>query len=289
MVIVQGIQVATGLQTLDNSIGVLRGLGLTAKVASESLTLSQSVEDSLLDAVGVVVKTHVLQHHDTAEKQSSGVGKTLASDIGGGTVNSLEDGALVTNVTGGGQTKTTDETGTHVGQNVTVKVGHDKDLVVVGGGVSDDLKARVVQQLSVELDLGEVLGDVAGSVEEETVGHLHDSSLVHDANLLLLDGLGVLEGESQNTLGGLACDELDALHDTIHNNVLNTGVFTLSVLTDQNGVDAIVGGLVASDGAARTDVGEEVEGTTESQVQGNVTLANGGLRSKKQAISCGHS
>lgn len=273
------------------------GLGGTTKVTSEelkkedcqyqatqgrdlrctNLALSQGVEGSLLDASSVVVETHVLQHHDGAQKQSSGVGKTLASDIGSGTMDGLEDGALVTNVTGGGETKTTDETGTHVGQNVTVQVGHDKDLVVVGGGVSDDLQARVVQQLSVELDVREVLGDVTGSVEEKTVGHLHDGGLVHNADLLLVDGLGVLEGETQDTLGGLLGDELNALDNTINNNVLNTGVFTLSVLTDQDSVDTIVGGLETGDGAAGTDVGEQVKGTTESQVQGDVTLTNGGL------------
>lgn len=105
------------------------------------LSLGESVEGSLLDAVSVVVETHVLQHHDTAEKHSSGVGETLASNIGGGAVDGLEDRALVTNVTGGGETETTDQTGAHVGQNVTVQVGHDEDLVVVRGGVGDDTQA----------------------------------------------------------------------------------------------------------------------------------------------------
>lgn len=105
------------------------------------LALGESVEDSLLDAVSVVVETHVLQHHDTAEKHSSGVGEALAGNIGGGAVDGLEDGALVTNVTGGGETETTDQTGAHIGQNVTVQVRHNEDLVVVGGRVGDDAKA----------------------------------------------------------------------------------------------------------------------------------------------------
>lgn len=219
----------------------------------------------------------MLQHHDGAQKQSSGVGKGLTGNIGGGTVDSLEDGALVTNVTGGGETETTDQTGAHVGQNVTVQVGHDKDLVVVGGRVGDDLEARVVQQLSVELDVGELLGDLAGGVQEETVGHLHDGGLVDDTDLLLVDGLRVLEGEAEDTLGSLLGDELDALDDAVNNDVLNAGVFTLGVLTDENGVDVVVGGLVASNGLAGTQVGEEVESTTKSQVEGDVTLTNGSL------------
>jgi hypothetical protein len=241
------------------------------------LALSESIESSLLDASGVLVETHVLQHHDGAQKQSSGVGKTLAGDIGGGTVDGLEDGALITNVTGGGETETTDQSGAHVGENVTVQVGHNENLVVVGGRVGDDLEARVVQQLGVELDVGELLGDLAGGVEEKTVGHLHDSGLVDNADLLLVDGLRVLEGETENTLGSLAGDELDALDDTVNNDVLNAGVFTLGVLTDEDSVDVVVGGLVASDGLAGTQVGEKVESTTEGQVQGDVTLANGSL------------
>jgi hypothetical protein len=254
------------------------GLGLATKVTGKGLALSQGVENGLLDATSVVVKTHVLQHHDGGQKQSGGVSETLAGNVGGGTVDGLEDGALITDVTGGGETETTDQTGAHVGENVTVQVGHDKDLVVVGSGVGHDLQARVVQQLSVELDLGEVLGDVTGSVEEQTIRHLHDGGLVHNADLLLVDGLGVLEGETQNALGGLLGNELDALNNTVNDNVLNTGVFTLGVLTNQDSVDTIVRGLVPGNGAAGTDVGEQVEGTAQSQVEGDVTLTDGGLK-----------
>ena len=217
------------------------------------------------------------QHHHGAEKKGGGVGKALASDIWGRTVNGLKDGALVTDVAGGGETKTTDETGAHVGENVTVKVGHDQDLVVVREGVGGHLEAGVVEKLGIELDIGELLGDTLGNAEEETVGHLHNGGLVDNANLLAANGLGVLESVTQDTLAGLAGDELDALNDTINNDVLNAGVFTLGVLTDQHGVNIVIGGLVALDGAARTKVGEEVECPAKGQVQGNVALANGGL------------
>jgi hypothetical protein len=249
------------------------------------LALSKNIEDGLLDLVGLGVETHVLQHHDGGKEKSGGVGKALASNVGSGTVDGLKDGALVTNVTRGGKTKTTDQTGAHVRENVTIKVGHNQDLVVVRGGVSNDLEAGVVEKLGIELDVGELLGQVAGGVEEETIGHLHDSGLVDGADLVLASLLGVLEGEAQDTLGSLAGDELDGLNNTVDNDVLNARVFSLGVLTDENGVDTIVGGLVAMDGLARTEVGEEVEGTTESQVEGDVTLANGGLAERVLARS----
>jgi hypothetical protein len=250
-------------------------------VLAAYLALSKDLEDGLLNVAGLLGETHVSQHHDRAEKERGGVSELLASNIGGGAVDSLEDGAVVTNVAGGGKTETTDETSAHVGQNVSVQVGHDEDLVVVGDRVGDHLQAGVVEQLGVKLNVGELLGDLAGGAEEETIGHLHDGGLVHSAHLLPANVAGVLEGVSQHALRGLAGDELDALDNAINHNVLDTGVFSLRVLTDQDSVDVVVGCLVAGDGSAGTDVGEEVEGTAESKVERDVALADG---SRKRAL-----
>lgn len=239
------------------------------------LALSKDLEDGLLNVGGLLGETHVSQHHDGAEKKRGGVSELLASNVGRGSVDSLEDGAVVADVAGRSKTETADETSAHVGENVSVQVGHDEHLVVVGNRVGDHLQAGVVQQLSVELNVGELLGDLAGGAEEETVGHLHDGGLVHSADLLPANVAGVLEGVSQNALRGLAGDELDALDNAIDYNVLDTRVFSLGVLTDQDSVDVVVGGLVAGDGSAGADVGEEVEGTAESEVERDVALADG--------------
>lgn len=239
------------------------------------LALSENLEDGLLNVAGFAVKTHVSQHHDGREKESSGVGELLASNIRGGTVDSLEDGALVTNVAGRSQTKTTNETSAHVRKNISVQVGHDKNLVVVRNGIGDHLQAGVVQQLSVELDVGELLGDVAGSAQEKTIRHLHDGGLVDSADLLPANVTGMLEGVAEDALRGIASDKLDALYNTVNNNMLNARVFALGVLTDQDRVDVVVGCLVAGDGSAGADVGEEVEGSSQGQVERDVALANG--------------
>lgn len=239
------------------------------------LALGQDLEDGLLNVAGLGGEAHVSQHHDGAEKKRGGVGELLAGNVGGGTVDSLEDGAVVTNVAGRSETKTTNETGAHVGENVSVQVGHDENLVVVWNRVRHHLQARVVEELSVKLNVGELLGNLAGGAEEEAVGHLHDGGLVHSAHLLPANVAGVLEGISQDALRGLAGDELDALDNAVDDNVLNARVFSLGVLADQDGVDIVVGRLVAGDGAAGTDVGEEVEGAAEGEVERDVTLANG--------------
>ena len=231
------------------------------------LALGKNLEDGTLYLRGVFVKTHVLKHHDTGEKKSGWVGKALAGDIWSGTVDGLEDTALITNVSRWCKTKTTDQTSAHVGQNVTVQVWHDKNLVVVWKRVGDHLQAGVVQKLSVKLNVWVLLAQFAGGVQEETVGHLHDGCLVDSADLLATDGLGVLESESQDTLRSLLGDQLDGLDDSVNDDVLDTRVLSLGILTDEDNVDIIVWGLVSSDGLARTEVCEEVEGTTESKVE----------------------
>lgn len=262
-------------------------LGLAPKVASQSLALGKRVEGGLLNAVGVLAETHVPQHHHGAQEKGGGVGKALAGDIRSGTVDGLEDGALVTNVARGRQAETTNQASAHVGQNVTVQVGHDEDLVVIREGVGNHLQAGVVKQLSVELDAREVLGDLLAHAKEQTVAHLHDSGLVDDADLLAADLLGMLESETQDTLAGLASDELDALNNTIDDNVLNSRVLSLGVFTDQDRVDVVVRGLEARDGAAWPEVGKKVEGTAESQVQGNVALADRGLERRRASTLAG--
>lgn len=59
--------------------------------------------------------------------------------------------------------------------------------------------------------------------------------------------------------------------------MLDAGVLSLGVLTDQDSVDVVVGGLVPSNGAAGTNIGKEVEGAAEGQVEGDMALADGGL------------
>ena len=172
------------------------------------------------------------------------------------------------------ETKTADQAGREVRHDVSVEIRHDENLVSVGRRVGDHLQAGIVKELGVELDGGEVPADLLRGVEEEAVRHLHDGGLVHGAHLALAHLLGVLEGKAEHALGSGAGDELDALHHAVHDHMLDAGVFALGVLADEHGVDVVVGGLVAGDGFAGTDVGEEVEGSAEGEVEGYVTLSD---------------
>ena len=54
-------------------------------------------------------------------------------------------------------------------------------------------------------------------------------------------------------------------------------VFAFGVFADEDRVDVGVGGFVPGNGFAGADVGEEVEGPAEGEVQGDVAFADGGL------------
>lgn len=260
---------------LSKVLGGSSSLQVTGTVL---LAGGNGLQNGILDSGGVLLETHVSQHHDGGEQKGSGVSKTLAGNIGGGTVDSLKDRDLVTHVTRGGKTKTTNEAGGKVRENVTVQVGHDHDVLLVRSRVGDQSKAGGVNELRLKSDLGVLLGKVLGGAKEKTIRDLHDRSLVDGKNLGLANGAGVLESVSENTLRSLLGDKLDGLDDTRDNNVLDTGVLTLGVLTNEDGVDTVVGGLVTNNRLARTDVGEEVEGSSKGQVEGNMSLTDRGSK-----------
>jgi hypothetical protein len=70
--------------------------------------------------------------------------------------------------------------------------------------------------------------------------------------------------------------------------VLDTRVFSLGVLTDEDGVDVVVRRLETLDGNARADVGEEGEGSSEGEVERDVAFADcaGSVRFVRWRTAC---
>lgn len=89
----------------------------------------------------------------------------------------LEDRRISADVSRGRQTKTTDEAGAHVGQNVTVQVWHDHDAVRVGSGVLNNLQADTVEKILIVLNIWELFRYLAASGKEHAIRHFPGHSV----------------------------------------------------------------------------------------------------------------
>lgn len=90
---------------------------------------------------------------------------------------------------------------------------------------------------------------------------------MHRSHLFSADILGVLEGESENSLRCHSGDKLNALDDSFNDNVLNSGVFSFGILPDQDSVDVVIWSLKSCYGFARPYIGEKVEGPSERKIE----------------------
>jgi hypothetical protein len=85
---------------------------------------------------------------------------------------------------------------------------------------------------------------------------------------------GIVKRVSGHPFACFPSDEFDGLDHATDNLMLDTRVFAFSVLSNEDGVDIIIGRFVALDGCAGSNICKEVEGTSEGQVKGYVAFAN---------------
>jgi hypothetical protein len=228
--------------------------------------------DGLRDAVGVVIKTNVAQHHSSRQDQSSWVGLVLALDVETDvTATGLENGDVAAHVASGDDTGTTNKASTNVGQDTSVQVGHDHNIELLWP--RDALHGGVVDNHVVGLESGVVLTDPLDGVAEETIGKLHDVGLVDAGDLLAVVGKGKGKGELGNALRLLAGNNFERLDDARDGLVLKARVLALGVLTDDAEVDVLVARLVAGDVLEEDNGGVDVELLAESDVEGAVAGA----------------
>lgn len=180
----------------------------------------------------------------------------------------LKNSDVTAHVAAGHNTGATNQRSANVGQDTTVQVGHDHDVELLGLG--DALHGGVIDNHIVGLDGRVLLGGLVEGRAEETVGQLHDVGLVDTGDLLAVVGQSEAEGELGNTLRLGAGDDLERFDDTLDTLVLQTRVFTLSVLTDDAHVDTLVAGLVAGDVLDQRDGGVDVELLSHGDVEGLV-------------------
>lgn len=217
------------------------------------------------------------QKHGGRQNHGSGVSSTSALDVKTDvSATGLENGMLGTNVDTGDETGATNKTGTDVGKNGTVKVRGDEDVELLGP--RDSLHRGVVDNHVTVLDLGVVSRNLLTGVSEETIGELHNVGLVDGGNLVSVVLESKVKGESGNSLGLSLGDDLDGLNDTGDGGVLETGVLTLSVLSDQSHVNTLVSGLDTGDVLDEDEGSEDIKLSSKGDVERLVAvLLNGSV------------
>lgn len=159
-------------------------------------------------------------------------------------MNSLKDGTSETNVARWSESEATNEAGAEIGDDVTVQIGHDQDVVL--GWILHHIQTHCVQVFllkSVSTNVMEqkgllvwtnrgvpdfriLLSSLTATPKEKAVRHSHDVGLVNRSNLGSTIGLGVVKGKLGHATRCVFRDELDALDDSIDNFVFDARVFT---------------------------------------------------------------
>lgn len=196
----------------------------------------------------------------------------------------LTDGKAFADVGAGDETQATDEGSGAVREDVTVQVGSDDDVVVLG--LTEELVDHGVDNLLLNVD-GGVLGVGEGTLgggAEQAVGLGQDVGLVGDGDegrlvdargagfADLLAAQGDVASHGGDAERGLLGDALDGLGNLALGGVaggLLLDVEVLGVLTDNDHVDGLGGGHDGLDGA---HVGVEVELLAEGDDGGRVAL-----------------
>jgi len=282
----------TDLHSSEDVLDNLGGLGLTTHVGAQELALLKVGIDSLVDDGSGLLLVEELKHEGNTAEGSDGVGNVHALNVRGRTVARLTNGEALTNVGRGNETQTANKSSSTVGQDVTVEVRSDNNIV--GLRLTEQLVDHAVYDLLVDGNaLGlEVSKSLASSRAEETVCLRENVALVGDGDVGRLAGLASrvadtlatesnVTGHGSDTTRGTLGDALDGLGDLAVLGVvclLLLDVQVLGVLADNdkvNGVGEHGGVLDALDG---TNVGVQVEALAESDNGRRVALGRGGGR-----------
>lgn len=235
-----------------------------------NLPVTNDLVDGLRDAVGMVIKTNVSQHHGGGKDQSSGVGLVLALDVKTDVAASgLKDSDVAAHVASWNNSGATDETSADVGEDTSVQVGHDHHVELLWP--RDTLHRSIVDDHVVSLNGRVVLTDLLDGVAEETIGKLHDVGLVNAGNLLTVVGKSKGEGKLGNAFRLFASDDLERLDNAIDRLVLEARVLALGVLTNDAEIDVLVARLVARDVLEKDNRGVDVKLLTKGDVEGAMT------------------
>lgn len=168
------------LQLSNYSVTHIRSGSVTAKVLGLGTVVNGSL-DSSLNGIGLLGEVErVAEHHGDGENGTDGVDDALTRNIGSGAVDGLVNtvalALAVGNAAQAGRREQADGAGDDRGlvrDDVAKEVAGDDDAVK-GTGVLDEQHGGAVDELVLELKLGELLADDVGhSLAPEAAGGEH--------------------------------------------------------------------------------------------------------------------
>lgn len=155
----------------------------------------------------------------------------------------LENGVLSSHIAARNDARSANQRSTDIGEDGSIKVGHDKDIELLRPGYS--LHRSIIDNQIIDLELGVILGNLHKSGPEQAVGKFHDIRLVNTGNFLPLVGSGKRESKLADPLRLHFGNDLERFDHAGNGLMFQTGVFTLRVFADDTHVDTRVAGDVA--------------------------------------------
>ena len=134
--------------------------------------------------------------------------------------------------------------------------------------------AQRVHDAIVEQNIGIARGDLAGAVEEQAVAELHDVGLVHRGHALAAPAPGLVERKLGDARRRHLGDDLDALDHSGHHGVLEPGIQVFGVLADDDQIDTLVARGYRRQVPHRPQVGVEIEGLAQPDIDAGKALAH---------------
>lgn len=106
---------------------------------------------------------------------------------------------------------------------------------------------------------------------------MHNVGFVDSRDSVATNAFGIVEGISCDAFRCLPCDKLNGLDNTVDDLMFNARIFSFSILSDEDSVDVVVGSFEAGNREAWSHVCEEVECSSEGQVEGDMAFSDCGM------------
>ena len=215
----------------------------------------------------------MIEHHDRAKEQGSGVGEAFPGNVGRGAVDGFKHGGFVADVGAADDAEAADQAGGEIAHHVAVKIGQQQHVELLR--IQNNLHASVIDDEFFVLDFGILRGDVTDALEKEAVRELHDVGFVDGVNFFAAFALGIFEGEMRDLRGGFFSDDFEAFDNAGDDFVFEAGVEIFGVFADEHDVDVLETGFDAGKILDRANVGVEIEGFAQAVVDAGGAAGDG--------------